>query len=242
MQLQNPPPCFIVAYWHSLTGCSPALQRKNCLLRYSNISSLTLQARAAAATSVSPWFHAWEICLFLFLHWRCGCLAATLPWRPLLALRLWSVDEYTQFPPVSTSSELMLDNVRFQGEVSRISSVALSFLGSSLRLQSALLVSLCFFRSASHLDTPVYSETFVWHRPCWCTLSTLCLVAVLSFAVVYSQWHETVSHNFTSAAVWLFISQYSASYTAVFLPIHDCVSSFIWITWSLASTWYNWLR
>lgn len=51
-------------------------------------------------------------------------------------------------------------------------------------------VSLCFFKGTwtKHLKAPVCFEIFVWERPRWSYITTLCLVAALSLYL----WHETV--------------------------------------------------
>ena len=171
---------------------SPALRWQTAFF-YSQIFQLvTHQSRAPAAICLHPssyvFVHSW-------VSWPCfhvgGFLAAALPWRPLLIRLFRTVDGWTWVPLVSASSELMalLDIFRFRREISLMyfSSAALSFLGRPLRLWSSTLpVSLCFFQRAwtAHLETPVCSELFVWERPCWCSRTPLCLVAVLSLSMV----------------------------------------------------------
>ena len=52
----------------------------------------------------------------------------------------------------------------------------------------------------AHLETPVCFEISVCERPRWCSTTTLCLVDVLSLAMVYDLWHQTVFHNLTLVA------------------------------------------
>ena len=150
--------------------------RTSCLLLQPNISNFDSSVQSTCCHSSAPQFlcfRAYLSRLAWFPHQRYGFLAATLPWRPLLARLLRTVDGCTWVPLVSASSELMalLDIFRFRRVISLmcLSSAALSFLGRPLRLRSsALPVSLCFFKRAwtAHLETPVCFEIFVWERPC----------------------------------------------------------------------------
>lgn len=85
-------------------------------------------------------------------------------------------------------SELMalLDIFRSRREVSLMkdTSAAVCFLGRPLRLRSSALPdSLFFFKRA--WTTPVCIEFSAGERPCWRSITTSCLVAVLSLAMVY---------------------------------------------------------
>ena len=50
-----------------------------------------------------------------------------------------------------------------------------------------------------------------------------------------------LSQPHTGSRVWLFLTQFEASYTAGSVSVNDYVSTFMWNWWSLAPVWYNWL-
>ena len=138
---------------------------------------------------------------------------------------------------VSAGSELMalLD-------IMCLSSAALSFLGRPLCLQfSTSPVSLCFFKRSwtSHVETSVCSEIFAWQRLCWCRVTTLCLVAVLSLVLVSDLWHQTVFHSLTLVAEFVCSSPSLKPPTAVSVSVDDCVSTYIWNWSSSAPVWFK---
>lgn len=136
----------------------------------------------------------------------------------LLPLSWWHCCTYPYFRDVS---------------IKCLSSATLRIFDLPLHLQTCMLPgSLCFFKRAwkVHPDTPDCLEIFPWERPCCCSITALCLVAVLSFAMVRNPWHETVFHNLT-------YQSFTVSHPVWSSP-RNCICFSSWLCFNL---WYNWL-
>lgn len=114
-----------------------ALQWTNCLLllygqNISDFDSSVYSTCCHFSAAQFICFCAWLSLLALFPCGRCDFLAASLPWRPLLARLLQTVDGCTWVSLVSAKSELMalLDIFQFWRETSLMcfTSAALSFI------------------------------------------------------------------------------------------------------------------
>ena len=106
-------------------------------------------------------------------------------------------------------------------------SAALSFLGGPLRLRPLTLPrSLC-------------CQMFVWERDLLMQYDHLvsCCCAQSCHGIWPMTW-TGLPQLHLGCTVWLFLTQFQASYTAVSVSFNECVSTYMWKWWSLAPVWY----
>lgn len=131
--------------------------------------------------------------LAFFPHGRYGFLAATLPRRPLLARLLWK-SSWVYLGPTGFC-QIWADGTAGHLSILKGNKPNVSFLCCVHCVYDSQYCLFLCASSKAHLENPVCFEIFVWERPCWCSITTLCLVLVLLLA-----WHKTIFHNCTLVA------------------------------------------
>lgn len=183
---KEPPPCFTVACRHSLLYCLQPFSKQTAFFYSQIFSDSSVQSTCCHYSAPQFLFSCIVVSLGLVSMsevWLFGCNSSMKTTSGQTSL-----DSRWVYLGPTVFSQFWADGTAGQLPISKGHKLDVFFICCTkfpwLTTVSTILNVARFFvllqKSTAHLETPVCFEIFVWERPCWCSMTTLCLVAVLS--------------------------------------------------------------